>query len=203
MEERNKVVVESCSRRANGLVVGNTPTTTTNNYDYKTFGYRKLIVWQKAKQLVKLVYAEVKKLPPDERYALSDQIRRAVVSIPSNIAEGAGRASNRDYGHFLSIARGSLFETINQLEIAQDLGYATLTPAIETLAAEVGRMLTSLMKKYTLHLVVGESCSCREDGLVVGESCSRREDGLVVGDSCSEEGRSSNHHSTTTTTNYN
>ena len=119
--------------------------------DGKTFGYRNLIVWQKAKQLVKLVYAEIKRLPAEERYALSDQIRRAVVSIPSNIAEGAGRASNRDYGHFLSIARGSLYETINQLEIAQDLGYAKLTEEIETLAAEIGRMLTSLMKKYNVH----------------------------------------------------
>ena len=117
----------------------------------KTFSYRNLIVWQKAKLLVRLVYAEVKRLPAEERYALGDQIRRAVVSIPSNIAEGAGRASNRDYGHFLSIARGSLYETINQLEIAQDLGYATLTEEIETLAAEVGRMLTSLMKKYSIH----------------------------------------------------
>ena len=117
----------------------------------KTFGYRNLIVWQKAKQLVRLVYAEVKRLPSEERYALGDQIRRAVVSIPSNIAEGSGRASNRDYAHFLSIARGSLYETINQLEIAQDLGYATLTSDIEILSAEVGRMLTSLMKKYNIH----------------------------------------------------
>jgi len=116
--------------------------------------------------LVRLVYAVVKRLPADERYALADQIRRAVVSIPSNIAEGAGRASNRDYGHFLSIARGSLYETINQLEIAQDLGYiGSLTEkvvvdscsgrkefvSIEELAAEVGRMLTTLMKKYNLH----------------------------------------------------
>ena len=117
----------------------------------KTFSYRNLIVWQKAKQLVCLVYAEVKSLPSEERYALSDQIRRAVVSIPSNIAEGAGRASNKDYAHFLAIARGSLYETINQLEIAQDLGFAALTPEIEGLAAEVGRMLTSLMKKYNHH----------------------------------------------------
>lgn len=124
----------------------------------KTFSYRNLIVWQKAKQLVRLVYAEVKKLPADERYALGDQIRRAVVSIASNIAEGAGRASNRDYGHFLSIARGSLYETINQLEIAQDLGYIGVGESgscrmdeIFSLAAEIGRMLTSLMKRYSIH----------------------------------------------------
>ena len=71
--------------------------------------FNKLIVWQKAMELVKVVYAISKAFPPDERYALTDQLRRAVVSIPSNIAEGNGRSSNADYGHFLSIARGSLF----------------------------------------------------------------------------------------------
>ena len=123
----------------------------------KTFSYRNLIVWQKAKQLVCLVYAEVKKFPAEERYALGDQILRAVVSVPSNIAEGAGRASNRDYGHFLSIARGSLYETINQLEIAQDLGYLGVgvddrrrLEEVFVLGAEIGRMLTSLMKKYNI-----------------------------------------------------
>ena len=111
-------------------------------------GYRSLIVWQKAMLLVRLVYAEVKKLPNDERYALGDQIRRSVVSIPSNIAEGNGRASNKDYAHFLAIARGSLYETLTQLEIAQDLGYASFTPEIEQLATEIGRILGSMLKKY-------------------------------------------------------
>ena len=115
----------------------------------ENFSYRNLIVWQKAKQLVKLVYAEVKKLPADERYALGDQLRRAVVSVPSNIAEGNGRAGNKDYAHFLSIARGSLYETLAQLEIAQDLGYATLTNEIESLGVELSKMLTSLINKYT------------------------------------------------------
>ena len=115
-------------------------------------GYRSLIVWQKAMLLVRLVYAEVKKLPNDERYALGDQIRRSVVSIPSNIAEGNGRASNKDYAHFLPIARGSLYETLTQLEIAQDLGYASFTPEIEQLATEIGRILVSMLKKYgSLH----------------------------------------------------
>ena len=115
-------------------------------------GYRGLIVWQKAMLLVRLVYAEVKKLPNGERYALGDQIRRSVVSIPSNIAEGNGRASNKDYAHFLAIARGSLYETLTQLEIAQDLGYASFTPEIEQLATEIGRILGSMLKKYgSLH----------------------------------------------------
>ena len=114
-------------------------------------GYRSLIVWQKAMLLVRLVYAEVKKLPNDERYALGDQIRRSVVSIPSNIAEGNGRASNKDYANFLAIARGSLYETLTQLEIAQDLGYASFTPEIEQLATEIGRILGSMLKKYGSH----------------------------------------------------
>ena len=115
--------------------------------------YKKLIVWQKAKELVKSIYALSRKFPTDERYALTDQIRRAAVSIPSNIAEGYGRASNADYAHFLAIARGSLYETLTQLEIAEDLGYVSEIPeSLDTLAAEVGRMLGAMLKKYgTLH----------------------------------------------------
>ena len=111
--------------------------------------FKNLIVWQKAMELVKAVYALSKRLPPDERYALTDQLRRAVVSIPSNIAEGNGRSSNADYGHFLAVARGSLYEMATQLQVAVDLGYVTsLDPALESLIAEVGRMLTSMLKKY-------------------------------------------------------
>ena len=110
--------------------------------------FKNLIVWQKAMELVRMVYQASKKFPADERYALTDQLRRAVVSIPSNIAEGSGRASNKDYAHFLSIARGSLYETLTQLQIAQDLGYLDEYDSCNDLAQEVGRMLTSLMKKY-------------------------------------------------------
>ena len=113
----------------------------------EVFGYGDLIVWQKAKTLVKLVYVAVKNFPADERYALGDQIRRAVVSIPSNIAEGNGRTSNKDYAHFLSIARGSLYETMTQLEVAKDLGYASITPEIEQLAMDTGRILSAMLKK--------------------------------------------------------
>lgn len=66
--------------------------------------YKKLIVWQKAMELVCIVYRLAKCFPSDERYALTDQLRRAVVSIPSNIAEGCGRTSRKDYAHFLAIA---------------------------------------------------------------------------------------------------
>ena len=115
--------------------------------------FKDLIVWQKSMELVRAVYALSKAFPVDVRYALTDQLRRAVVSIPSNIAEGSGRATNADYGHFLSIARGSLYETMTQLQVAVDLGYIpALSQDLELLISEVGRMLGSMLKKYgTLH----------------------------------------------------
>ena len=111
--------------------------------------YRELAVWRKAVQLVKLVYAQIKYFPPEERYALSDQLRRAAISIPSNIAEGNGRLSNKDYAHFLCIARGSLYETMSQLDIAEALGYVTHSAEIESLAIEIRKMLFSMIKKYS------------------------------------------------------
>ena len=112
------------------------------------FAYTKLIVWQKAMELVKLIYKHTKGFPLDERFALTDQIRRAAVSIPSNIAEGSGRTGNKDYAYFLAIARGSLYETVTQLKIAQDLGYMDEDPEIMSLTVEVGNMLTAMLKKY-------------------------------------------------------
>ena len=111
--------------------------------------FTELVVWQKAMELVKAVYALSKAFPPDERYALTDQLRCAVVSIPSNIAEGSGRSSNADYAHFLSIARGSLYETMTQLRVAVDLGYiSSLSENVNALIDEVGRMLGAMLKKY-------------------------------------------------------
>ena len=114
----------------------------------RDYGYRQLTVWQKSMELVRLVYAQIKLLPSDERFALADQLRRSVSSIPSNIAEGNGRASKKDYAHFLAIARGSLYETLTQLEIAQDLGYIEAIPQIESLAVEIRRMLGAMLQKY-------------------------------------------------------
>ena len=111
--------------------------------------FKQLVVWQKSMELVRIVYGLSKAFPTDERYALTDQLRRAVVSIPSNIAEGNGRASNADYGHFLSIARGSLYETMTQLQVAEDLGYIkSLDTQVSVLTSEIGRMLGSMLKKY-------------------------------------------------------
>jgi len=112
------------------------------------YNFTRLVVWQRAMQLVREVYAVAKHFPADERYALTDQLRRAVVSVPSNIAEGAGRASNKDYSHFLAIARGSLYETLTQLRIACDLGYCESQPGIESLSDEILRMLGAMLKKY-------------------------------------------------------
>lgn len=98
--------------------------------------------------LVRLVYRVSKTFPIDERYCLTDQLRRAVVSVPSNIAEGNGRCGNKDYAHFLAIARGSLYETMTQFQIAQDLGYVEENKEIELLATEIGSILTAMLKKY-------------------------------------------------------
>lgn len=102
--------------------------------------------YQAAKTLVKEVYALLKKFPKEEQYALCDQLRRAVISVPSNIAEGMGRTTDKDQAHFLEIAYGSLMETQCQLEIAFELGYITKEEfdnqdnAIEA----IGKMLSSL-----------------------------------------------------------
>ena len=80
--------------------------------------FKNLLAYQESKKLVKNIYMLVRKFPTNENFALSDQIRRAVVSIPSNIAEGMGRFSTKEQTHFLEIAFGSLLETSAQLDIA-------------------------------------------------------------------------------------
>ena len=87
------------------------------------FTFFDLRVYQEAKELVKSVYTLLDKFPKYETYALGDQLRRAVVSVPSNIAEGSGRFSIKEKIHFIEIAYGSLTETLCQLDIAHDLGY--------------------------------------------------------------------------------
>lgn len=89
--------------------------------------YRDLLVWQKAKGLVVDVYQITGQFPRSEQFGLTAQIRRAAVSIPSNIAEGQGRATKGEFLHFLGIARGSLLEVETQLQIAVDLGYMSVS----------------------------------------------------------------------------
>ena len=111
--------------------------------------YNELTVWQKAMDLVECVYKISYILPKEEKYALSDQLRRAVVSIPSNIAEGAGRKSTKDYVHFLNIARGSAYEVETQLHVCRRLKLVpdeTLAEAF-ALAEEVTKMINAICVK--------------------------------------------------------
>ena len=90
--------------------------------DFK-FQFEKLDAWQEARKLVRNVYLLLEKFPKNENYALCDQMRRAAISVPSNIAEGTGRMAVKEQIHFLEIAFGSLMEVYCQLQIALDLGY--------------------------------------------------------------------------------
>ena len=114
-------------------------------------GFRDLMVWQKAMELSRAVYKLQKGLPKEETYGLGDQIRRAVVSVPSNIAEGYGRESKDDFAHFLVMARGSLYEVETQLELAESMGYLSVQSDIRDGLAEVGRMLTGFISKLHAH----------------------------------------------------
>lgn len=107
----------------------------------KTKSFKDLIVWQKAYELVIEIYKTTKKFPKDELYGLSQQVRRAAVSIPSNIAEGYGRQYNKEYKQFLFVAYGSLCELETQYLLAIDLKYISQNRAIEQLLKEVGGML--------------------------------------------------------------
>jgi four helix bundle protein len=112
--------------------------------------YRDLIAWQKAKTLALDVYVCTRKFPKDEIYGLTSQMRRAAVSIPSNIAEGKGRYSRKEFVQFLYIARGSLLELVTQLCIAHEFAYIDL-PAFKHLdqtTEELGRILNGLIKRF-------------------------------------------------------
>ena len=106
--------------------------------------FRELEVWRESMDLVVLVYGLLDALPNHERFALCDQLRRAVISIPSNIAEGFGRDSHKDFGHFLSIARGSLYEVDTQLEIAERMGYLAVTKELRQQMNAVSRLIAAL-----------------------------------------------------------
>ena len=116
----------------------------------EVFGYRKLIAYQKAKEVVKRTYKLLKKFPAEERYAMCDQLRRASVSITSNIAEGVNRYSVKDKSHFIEMSYGSLMEVSSQFEIAEDLGYITVEDrmSMDQLIEEVARLLSGLQKTY-------------------------------------------------------
>lgn len=113
----------------------------------KVKNYQELIAWQKAMDLVEEVYSASKGFPREEIYGLMSQLRRATVSIPSNIAEGQGRRTTPDFLRHLSIAYGSLREVETQILIATRLRYlaAGKCQGLMNMAAEVGRLLNGLM----------------------------------------------------------
>ena len=111
--------------------------------------YKELIVWQKSLLFVKLIYSITKKFPKDEQFGLISQIRRAAVSIPSNIAEGYGRRSHKEYKQFYSIAYGSALEVDTQLVISKELGFVSPgeIKMAENILDEVIRMLYVMIFK--------------------------------------------------------
>ena len=114
----------------------------------KINSFKDLIVWQRSIELVKESYKIVNQLPQKETYALSDQMRRAVISIPSNIAEGRNRQTRKEFAQFLRIASGSLAELETQLIITKDL-YNIDVKKAEVLLTETGKMLSSMINKIT------------------------------------------------------
>jgi len=115
----------------------------------KVNGFRDLIVWQKAMLFAEHVYRVQRRFPAEERYALCDQLRRAVVSIPSNIAEGRGRGTAKDFVNFLRMAKGSVNEVLTQLDLAVRFGYLASMETLETEAEEILKMLNVMISKLT------------------------------------------------------
>jgi four helix bundle protein len=110
--------------------------------------YRELLVWQKSMVLVTDVYRILANFPKEEMYGLAGQLRRAVVSIPSNIAEGHGRSSAKEFMHHLSFAHGSLMEVETHLQIAVNLGYLKedILNSLFEKTSEIGRLINGLCR---------------------------------------------------------
>ena len=111
--------------------------------------FRELLVWQRSIELATLIYRATAGFPREEVYGLTSQLRRAAVSVPSNIAEGQGRATSGEFRKFLSIARGSNFEIQTQLEIARRLGIGSIRDIdeAESVSHEVGKMIYAILEK--------------------------------------------------------
>ena len=113
--------------------------------------FRDLEVWKKSMDFAVHVYKVQRSFPETERFGLADQLRRAVVSIPSNIAEGRGRGSTKDFVRFLYQAQGSLNEVSTQLELACRLGLVSHGTGLYEEATEIARMLSSMIKRLREH----------------------------------------------------
>ncbi|MFA5805652.1 MAG: four helix bundle protein [Melioribacteraceae bacterium] len=112
------------------------------------FVFEKLRVWQNSRELVGSIYKITNTFPKQERYCLVDQIRRAVISVASNLAEGSSRISSKDQAHFTNLAYSSLMEVLNQLYIAYDLNYISgeVLAEAKTKIAEISNQLNALRK---------------------------------------------------------
>jgi four helix bundle protein len=119
----------------------------------ETRHFRDLTVWQRSMALARHVYGMTESFPKSEIFGLTGQIRRAAVSVPSNIAEGRGRATDKSFSVFLTQARGSLYELQTQVQLARDLGMASEVQANEILAesAEIGSMIHGLLAALRRH----------------------------------------------------
>jgi four helix bundle protein len=113
----------------------------------KASHYRELLVWQRAIQMVVNVYKLTRQFPREEQFGLTSQLRRAAISVASNIAEGHGRASTGEYRQFLGMARGSNFEVQTQLVIARELGFGDvpLLTLTEEQSNEIGKMIYGIL----------------------------------------------------------
>lgn len=109
--------------------------------------HKDLKVWQKSFDLVLLIYTIMKEMPSDEKFGLTSQIKRCAVSVPSNIAEGFGRKSQKSFSQFLKISRGSLLELDTQLLITKELKLIEINTDIFTKIEEISKMLNSLINK--------------------------------------------------------
>ena len=127
---------------------------TSEDMNEAKYSYKTLDAYKEAKALVLQVYSLLKQFPKEEQYALCDQLRRAVISVPSNIAEGSGRTSAKDQAHFFEMAFGSLMEVNCQIDIAHDLGYISKDDVenIEKHVKSISALLSGLRRK-----IIGES----------------------------------------------
>ena len=119
------------------------------------YAFENLDAWKEARKLVVAVYQLLDKFPNFEKYALCDQIRRSIVSVPSNLAEGSGRVSPKEQLHFYEISYGSLMESYNQLILAADLKYISndeleaIQPQIDTVARMLNGLRSAIIKKLS------------------------------------------------------
>jgi four helix bundle protein len=116
--------------------------------------YKELLIWQKGMRLAKLVYQVTQSFPAEERYGLTSQLRRAAVSVPSNIAEGQARRGTSEFLHFLSITEGSLAELETQLLLAVELEYCrqeSVNPGLGEID-ELQKMIVALKRKISVYV---------------------------------------------------